>query len=157
MRREGTWGSLGCRLVLVEYVSSSKYRCRKIFLNDEIITSPAAVIPFYASTLCHCNACPVHMLQSTRTLHDALPTPYSNMPLHIYNGSSPSISPSSPPHPTPPLLFPHLRHRRPSIRFRLRPTPHDPLAQPIPIIPPPSSKPPINPKPKTKIKVAPLT
>ena len=109
MRREGTWGSLGCRLVLVEYVSSSKYRCHKIFLNDEIITSPAAAIPFYASTLCHCNACPVHTLEYTKALHNALPTPYANMPLHIYNDSSlphplhptlstPSTSPPAPKH-----------------------------------------------------------
>lgn len=39
----------------------------------------------------------------------------------IYTMSLPLHFPTSHLPPIPPLLFPHLRHRRPSIRFRLRP------------------------------------
>ena len=75
-----------------------------------MITSPAAAIRFYTGTICHGNAYPVHALEDWKALHDALPTPYSNMPFHIYNASFsfsffPSPSPSSSLHPFYSLTF----------------------------------------------------
>ena len=44
------------------------------------MTSAAAAILFYTSMLCHYNGRPAHTLESTKSLHDALPTPYTKCP-----------------------------------------------------------------------------